>query len=220
MTGPRPCWPALTPAPTSSALPSGGFLIADTDNNRIRRVSPDGTITTVAGTGAEGHDGDGGQAINAELNKPEGVAALNGSAFLIADTDNDVIRKVDSDGDITTLAGTVDGDSSGPGSDHEGDSVLHRPRGLAVLASGDVLVADRGHHVIRKVDEDGDVTTVAGKVDIEGSSGDGGLGHAGQARRPYDVSLLPDGGFLIADHDQNIVRKVDSSESSPPSRPV
>ena len=189
--------------------PSGGFLIADTDNNRIRRVHPNGGITTVAGTGAKGFGGDGGAATQAKLDGPRGVAALNGGGFLISDTGNDVVRRVDSNGQISTVLGTPGTEHDSFAASHDDDSILDGPRGIAALAGGGFLVADSGHNVIRKVDELGNVTIAAGKVEIEGYSGDGGLATLAKLDKPVDVSPLPGGGFLIADKDSNVVRQVD-----------
>src|SRR5262249_55989325 len=87
-----------------AAMPAGGFLIADTGNSRIRRVFPDGTITTVAGTTTAGFSGDGGQATSAQLDLPYGVAPTADGGFVIADTGNRRVRRVSATGVITTIA--------------------------------------------------------------------------------------------------------------------
>ena len=97
-----------------SVLPDGGYLVADTNNHRIRRVGADGRITTVAGT-TMGFGGDGGPATQAQLNNPDGVAVLPGGGFLIADTDNFRVRRVDAGGTITTVAGAGTAGVSGDG---------------------------------------------------------------------------------------------------------
>src|SRR6185295_9370794 len=89
-----------------TATADGGFLIADSNNHRVRRVAPDGTISTVAGTGAFGYNGDNQPATQAQLNFPSGVAARPDGSFLIADNDNHRIRQVSAGGEITTVAGT------------------------------------------------------------------------------------------------------------------
>ena len=99
-------------APTAD----GGFLVADIGNDRIRKVSAAGTITTVAGNGGSGFSGDGGLATNAALNDPHNVVEVGNGAFLIADTYNNRVRRVDADGVITTLAGDgIRGDSGDGG---------------------------------------------------------------------------------------------------------
>ena len=181
-------------------LPGGGFLIADTKNHRIRKVAADGTITTVAGTGIGDFSGDGGPADEAELESPGGVAALPGGGYLIADTNNHLIREVTPDGDIDTVAGG----SSGPGS-----GLLDEPQNIAPLPGGDFLIADTGSHVIRRISTLGIATVVAG-TGSEGYSGDDGLAILAELDAPYDVVALPGGGFLFSDHDRHVVRKVDS----------
>ena len=180
-------------------LPGGGYLIADTKNHRIRKVSSNGTITTVAGTGDPGSGGDGGPADEADLDSPGGVAALPDGGFLIADTKNDRIREVDSDGDIDTVLGG----SSGPGS-----GLLDKPQSVAALPGGDLLVADTGNHAIRRLSSL--VVTTAAGTGSKGNTGDGGLAALAEVDAPYDVAPLPDGGFIFSDHDAEVVRKVDS----------
>ena len=130
----------LGPAPSAelarpdgvAPLPRGGFLIADTDNNVIRKVSASGRISTVAGTGTGGYMGDHGPATSAELDQPNGVAPLTGGGFLIADTVNSVIRKVSASGRISTVAGTGVanfGGDNGPAVSAE----LFFPQGVAPL---------------------------------------------------------------------------------------
>ena len=110
-----------------SAASDGGFLIADKENNRIRRVAPDGTISTVAGTGSEGYNGDGMAATGAKLKKPEGVMALPDGGFLIADTGNRRIRRVTPLETIETVAGNG---SCGYAGD-SGDATAREGRGSA-----------------------------------------------------------------------------------------
>src|SRR5690606_14489265 len=96
-------------------LPDGGFLLAENETHRIRRVGPDGLITTVAGTGAAGFSGDGGPATAAQLNTPRAVAVTDDGGFLIADEINDRIRRVAPDGTISTLVGAGTAGFSGDG---------------------------------------------------------------------------------------------------------
>jgi hypothetical protein len=147
--------------PSGIALtPDGGYLIADTYNNRVRKVSFDGTITTVAGTGAAGLSGDGGPATTATLDHPARVALTPDGGFVIADALNARLRRVAPDGTITTVAGTTSGfgGDGGPATDAQ----LNDPLGTAVTASGDYLVADAGNHRIRLVDADPPAPTLTG----------------------------------------------------------
>lgn len=130
--------------------PDGGFLIADTANNRIRKVPPGGTIVTVAGAGAAGLAGDGGLATSALIYAPEGVAAIPDGGFLIADSGNDRVRRVSPAGVITTLAGSARG-FSGDG----GPAVAARldlPWGVTATAGGGALIADYDNARIRAVE--------------------------------------------------------------------
>src|SRR5438876_1100136 len=151
--------------PTGVAVDAAGNLfIADAQNNRIRRVTPDGIITTVAGSGISGL-GDGGAAFWAQLNHASG-AALDAGNLFIADTLNHRIRKVTPDGIITTVAGSGTGGFSGD----RGPAVsaqLNFPYSVAVDASGNLFIADTGNDQIRKV-TDGIIMRVAG-------NGDGGF---------------------------------------------
>ncbi len=187
-----------------AALSGGGFLIADTGNNRIRRVDVNGRIATVAGGGAGGL-GDGGQATQATLNAPARVAPLNGGGFLIADTGNNRIRRVDVDGRIRTVAGNG---AAGFGGDGEpaGKASLNQPEGVAALADGSIAIADSTNERVRLVGVDGTIRTLAGTGTV-GFSGDGGDPEAAQLSHPRAVAH--DGSrTLIADSFNHRVRVV------------
>jgi NHL repeat len=129
----------------------GNLFIVDTDNNRIREVNTKGTITTVAGNGSAGYSGDGGPATHAELNSPFAVAVDASGNLFIADWGNDVIRKVSTNGIITTVAGSsgkygYSGDG-GPAV----NAMLLAPEGVAVDASGNLFIADYYNCRVRKV---------------------------------------------------------------------
>jgi hypothetical protein len=132
-----------------AVTPDGGFLIADSGNNRIRRVTPDGTIFTVAGAGAGGLSGDGGLATSALLNRPQGVAPTPDGGFLIADTLNDRIRRVSPAGMITPLAGITRGFSGDGGPAIA--SQLDEPWAVAPTADGGALIADYANSRIRAI---------------------------------------------------------------------
>ena len=126
---------------------SGDLFIADYDNGRIRKVTPNGMITTVAGNGDAGYAGDGGQALNAEIARPSGVAIDGSGNIFILDTTNSVVRKVAANGVITTIAG---------------NGALNNPMGIAVDTAGDLFIADTYNYAVRKVTPSGTITTVAG----------------------------------------------------------
>src|SRR5439155_1680301 len=121
----------------------GGYLIADTSNHRVRRVAPDGTITTVAGTGVQGFLGDGGQATSARLSIPFGVATTADGGFLIVDVGNQRVRKVSASGVISTVGGGDGGPATA--------AQLAYPKGVAVDASGNVYIADEVNNKVRFV---------------------------------------------------------------------
>jgi hypothetical protein len=188
-----------------AVMPDGGYLIADAGNDRVRRVFPDGTIRTVAGTGMYGFSGDGGPATAANLQAPLGVAVLPDGGFLIADAAAARVRRVSATGIITTVAGNGTRGFSGDGGPATA-AQIYDPNGLAVLPDGGFLIAD-GDYVVRRVFPDGTITTVAG-TGTPGFSGDGGRATAAQLNNPYSVAVTPDGGFLIADTGNRRVRRV------------
>jgi hypothetical protein len=134
-----------------AALPDGGFLVAEYEGQRVRRVSAAGVITRVAGTGTAGFSGDGGAATAAALNKPVGVSATPDGGFLIGDSVNGRVRKVLADGTITTVAGTDARGYAGDG----GPAVLAQlrsPSAAVETPSGAILIADTEDNRVRLVE--------------------------------------------------------------------
>ena len=187
----------------------GGFLIADAGNNVVRKVSAAGVITRVAGTGTAGNSGDDGPATDAQLNDPIGVAVTADGGFLIADTGNNVVRKVSAAGVITRVAGTGTAGNSGDDGPAT-DAQLNEPAGVAVTADGGFLIADFGNNEVRKVSAAGVITRVAG-TGTAGNSGDDGPATDAQLNEPIGVAVTADGGFLIADTGNSVVRKVSAA---------
>ncbi len=193
-------------------LPGGGFLVADTGNNVVRQVSPEGVITRVAGTyGSTGdHPGDGGPATEAQLNSPRGLAVLPGGGFLFADLGHNVVRQVSPDGVITRVAGTYSstgghGGDGGPATEAQ----LSSPGAMTAIPGGGFLFSDTGNNVVRQVSRDGVITRVAGTYDSTGDHpGDGGPATEAQLTSPAGVAVLPGGGFLVSDQGNNVVRQV------------
>jgi subtilisin family serine protease len=190
----------------AAPLPDGGFLVADTYNSRIRRVSANGTINTVAGTGAEGFTGDGGPATEAKIDTPTSVSPLAGGGFLFVDADNDRVRKVSASGVITTVAGNGDLQHEPVDGVPATDTSLD-PTIVAATPSGGFLVVDAGHHRVCRVGPDGIIRTVAG-TGYPGFAGDGGPATEATLDIPYDVSPTPDGGFLVSDYYNMRIRRV------------
>ena len=193
--------------PTGVAVdPQGSVYIVDQGNSRVRQVSPDGKITTIAGTGKAGFSGDGGPATSARLMTPQGVAADGQGNVYIADYGNHRIRKVSADGRITTFAGTGKKGFSGD----RGSAVaakLDYPQGVAVDGKGNVYIADTGNSRVRKVTADGKIMTFAG-TGSTGLSRDGGPATSATLFRPTGVAVDEDGNVYIADFLHYKVRKV------------
>ena len=130
--------------------PDGSLYIADDENYAVRRVTPAGIITTVAGTGAAGFSGDGGPATSAQLRRVRDVAVDAAGNVYIADQENHRIRRVTASGVMSTFAGTGTGGFSGDGGEPAAARVAG-PRGVEVTPAGDVLISDTGNHRIRRV---------------------------------------------------------------------
>ena len=198
--------------PRSVAVDSAGNLyIADTGNNRIRKVDTNGIITTVAGGGYVGYSGDGGEATNAKLGLPHAVVCDSAGNLYIADTYNNVIRKVtfattSVDTTFTTLAGTAGGEGSADGT---GSAALFKyPNGVAVDATGNVYIADESNHTIRKITSGGVVTTLAGTAGSQGSTD--GTGSAARFTGPTGVAVDVEGNVYVADRANHSIRKITS----------
>ena len=184
----------------------GDLYVADTDNQRIRKVAANGIITTAAGDGAAAFSGDGGAATNAGLNLPYGAALDAFGNLYIADRSNNRIRKVAANGIITTVAGNGSSGYSGDGATATNAS-LNLPYGVAVDSSGNLYIADTDNERIRKVAANGIITTVAGKG-ASGYSGDGGTATNASLNLPYGAALDAFGNLYIADRSNNRIRKV------------
>ena len=185
---------------------SGNLFIADESNNRIRKVGIDGIITTVAGNGSAGYSGDGGVATNAGLYYPNCVAVDASGNLFIADIGSTRIRKVATNGIITTVAGNGLWSFSGDGGAAT-NAALANPTGVAVDASGNLFIADQGNNRIRKVGIDGIITTVAGN-DTNSFSGDGGAATNASLFTPFGVAVDASGNLFIADAANRRIRKV------------
>jgi hypothetical protein len=193
----------LNGAVDTAVLPDGSILIAESFNDVIRSVSPDGRIRTVAGTGVRGFAGDDGPATAAELQAPVGVAAQPDGGFLIVDNPNQRIRRVSPDGTISTVAGSGPAPDSGPGA-FAGDggpataARLGSPTDVAALPDGGFLIADNQNQVIRRVDPQGLIRTVAGRPEPASRPLGGAKTVGGLIGLPQEVAPTADGGFLIA----------------------
>jgi sugar lactone lactonase YvrE len=180
---------------------AGNVYIADAFNHRIRKVTPQGVVTTIAGSGQQGHaDGAG---ASARFNSPLDIAAQADGTLFVADTLNHCIRKVTPQGVVTTLAGSPE-----ISYDALGYPLLSYPSGIAVTASGTVYVADPGLQAIRVVSSSGAVTNLAGQYwDDEGGLADG-TGTNAKFQEPMDVALDRAGNLFVADTSNHRIRKV------------
>ncbi|SPF33820.1 NHL repeat containing protein (modular protein) [Candidatus Sulfopaludibacter sp. SbA4] len=188
---------------------SGNTYFPSPNLNAVFKADPSGVVTRIAGTGVSGYSGDGGPALGAQLNSPNGVAVDSLGNIYIADTNNWRVRRVDTSGSITTVAGNGGYSYAGDG----GPATLAGLRGaygIAVDAAGSLYIADSGNQVIRKVDTSGTITTVAGNGSY-GYSGDGGAATGAKLYYPYGVAVDAAGNLYIADSDNLRVRKVDTS---------
>jgi hypothetical protein len=192
----------------------GDLFIADSDDNVVREVTPNGNIKLFAGNGTAGDSGDGGPAADAELNGPESVAVDASGDVFIADSKNNVVREVTPDGTISTIAGDRTAGYSGDYGPATG-AELNDPSGVAVDSVGDLYVADSANNVIRRVGTDGSITTVAGDYAANGhvaaDSGDGGPAVQAQLNDPQGITLDRAGDLFIADTYNDAVREVSPS---------
>jgi sugar lactone lactonase YvrE/murein DD-endopeptidase MepM/ murein hydrolase activator NlpD len=174
--------------PSALAIDADGVLfVADTGNHAIRRISPDGRVTTLAGGGTPG-DADG-RGADARFNGPVGIALDRGNRVIVADTYNDRIRAIDHDGNVTTLAG---GAGTGAGDGAAAGARFDTPCGVAVGAGGRIFVADTGNGTIRRIEASGDVSTIV--AEVEGSS-----------LRPLGIATDARGRIYVGDERGRIV---------------
>ncbi len=188
---------------------SGNIFFSDTYNHRIRKVSPSGVISTIAGTGVAGYNGDNISAASAQLNLPYGLALDATGNLYVADGQNHRIRKISTTGVITTVAGTgVAG--------YNGDNIpatsatLNDPQGFAIDAAGNLYISDSYNNRIRKVNKNtGIITTVVG-TGSAGYNGDNIPATSAQIRSSVSITFDAAGNLFIADLGNHRVRKVNN----------
>ncbi len=188
----------------------GNVYIADQNNNRVRKVKAAGIITTIAGTGFYGYSGDGGLGDTAKVSAPTGVAVDRRGNVYIADQFNNVIRKLDTNGIITTVAGN---DTLGFGGDSglAIHAMLYHPVDVGIDTIGNFYIIDQDNHRVRKVDTSGIITTIAGNG-TPGYSGDGGPAVLAQLNFPAGGGQVDKyGNVYIADFYNNRIRMVNTS---------
>jgi sugar lactone lactonase YvrE len=195
--------------------PDGSLYIADTRNMRIRMVAHDGIISTVAGDGwreqrGGRYAGDGGPATQASIGTAFDIAVARDGSVYVADGNNNRVRKVDAQGIISTVAGNGTSGYSGDGG-RATDATLRGPSGVALGGDGSVYIADTGNHCIRKVDNAGVITTVAGRrAPCHSDLGDRSPAAMGNLCTPFGLAVGPDGSLYISDYTHIRIRRIDS----------
>ncbi len=184
----------------------GNLYLADSWNNRIRKIAANGIIATIAGTGEPGFYGDGGAATSAKLNCPRGITVDGQGNVYISDSGNSRIRKISSTGTITTVAGTGTAGFSGDGGPATAAKISY-PRGLAVKSDGTLYFADGLNFRIRMISPNGTVSTLAG-MGAHGASGDGGPAKDAMVGLVQSLTLDSSGNLYFTDAYLNCVRKV------------
>ncbi|MBI3694847.1 MAG: hypothetical protein HY238_08415 [Acidobacteria bacterium] len=191
---------------------NGNLFIADKGNHRIRKLDTNGVITTVAGTGVSGFSGDGGKATAAQLSFPTGITVDKAGNVYFTDQRNDRVRKIDANGNITTVAGSGQEGFGGDGSPATSPSVrMDWPSAVAVDAAGNIYIADQFNDRVRMVNaQTGIITTIAGNGQhANDTAGPDGV-PATSIRLGYPAGVLVDGNNLyISDHYNNVVRVMD-----------
>src|SRR5262245_64195356 len=248
---------------------AGDLFFVEIDGHRVCRIDPAGKLTRIAGTGQKGSAGDGGPALVAEFNALHNLAVGDGGDIYLADTLNHKVRKIDKNGQITTIAGTSKGFSGdgGPatkaqfsgiycvsldparerlyladldnrrirmivlktgivttvaGNGEKGlpsdganaaESPLVDPRAVVADKLGNVFVLERSGHALREVDRQGKIRTLAG-TGQRGATGDGGPARQATLKGPKHLCIDRDGGVIIADTDNHVIRKYMSTDGT------
>ena len=202
-----PALEATLACPHSLAVsPAGRLVIADSENHAIREVDSSGIIRTIAGTGTRGFRGDNGRAVDAQLADPKGIVFDAAGNLYIADTNNHRVRKVDSAGIITTVAGTGARGGGGDGGVASA-AELWEPRTIAIGPGGELYIAESVVHRIRKVDANGIITRLAG-TSVAGFSGDGGPAADALLNKPRSIDVDRAGVVYIADSGNSRIRRI------------
>lgn len=203
--GKKQVQPALS-LPNGLALNAKGELfISDIGAHQVFKLANHGRLTVIAGTGEDGFSGDGGLATKAQLHAPHDLLFDAAGDLLIADTENQRIRRIDPAGVITTVAGNGNAEYAGDGGTATAAS-LNNPQSIAFDHEGRLLIADTYNHVVRRVDHNGIITTIAGTV--PGHGGDGGPAAKAQINLTMAVAVGPDGSIFISDAANSRIRQV------------
>jgi sugar lactone lactonase YvrE len=186
--------------------PDGSLYIADTGNNKVRRVAPDGNISTFAGTGNVAFDGDGGKATAASLASPRELAVDKDGNVYIVDYNNNRIRRVDKDGNISTFAGNGEKGSGGDGGDAKA-AQLEAMSDISFDAQGNLLVTQALANKVRRITTDGKINLVAGNEKADFTP-DGAKAVEASLNTPLSAVADAAGGVLISESPNNRIRRV------------
>ncbi|PQJ12108.1 hypothetical protein CJD36_009995 [Flavipsychrobacter stenotrophus] len=187
----------------------GNMYVTDGYHNRIRKIDATGNISTIAGTGVQGYNGDDIPAAAAQIYRPCGIIFDANGNLIFCDAYNNRVRKIDAAGIITTIAGnstTV----------YNGDNIaataasIYTPHCVALDVGGNLYITDNGNHRVRKVSAAGVITTIAG-TGVMGYSGDDSLATGAMINFPYGIAVDTGGNIYFADTYENVIRKIDGS---------
>jgi len=192
-----------------TVAPNGDVYISRRSHNIISKIDSNGMLTDVVGTGDSGYSGDGGPATEATLKVPAGLTFDKQGNLYIADRENHVVRKVNTQGIITTVAGTGTAGFGGDGGPAT-KAQLNLPSDMAVDSEGNLYISDRSNNRIRKVAPDGTITTYAGTGN-EGYNGDNMAATRATLDKPFGLAVDKEGNLYIADRGNNRIRMVDAA---------
>jgi sugar lactone lactonase YvrE len=203
---------------TSAGIPQPNGITVDAAGNiyfseklyaQIRKISTSGIITTIAGNGSPGFSGDGGPAISAQLNTPNGITIDGSGNLYIAEGANHRIRKVTATGTISTIAGTLTSGFSGDGS-LATSAEINNPSDVKLDMTGNIYIADNGNKRIRRIDPSGIINTIAG-TGGSGFTGDGGFATLAQIGSPGSLFFDLSGNLFFTDNWNGLLRKINTS---------
>ena len=176
----------------------GNIYVADTFNHRIRKITPEGVVSTFAGNGEQGFED--GIGTNAKFSQPNGLFIDSSGNVFVADRNNNRIRKITPEGIVSTIAGSTAGFADGKGTAAQFDA----PTGITMDSEGNLYVADNGNHKIRKITQNGEVSTIAGS--IQGFAD--GTSNIAQFSNPQKITIDNRKNLYISDLSNNRIRKI------------
>lgn len=185
--------------PTGIAIGSqGNIYVIDKQNTKVRKISPNGVVSTLAGSSYGYADGTG---SNAQFSNPTGIAIDSENNIYVADQNNHKIRKITPNGVVSTFAGSTSGFTDGTGSEAQ----FNRPTELTIDSQDNIYITDKNNHSIRKITSNGVVTTLAGNG-TAGTVDDTGV--IAQFNNPIGLTIDPQNNIYIADSENNRIRKI------------